>query len=89
MDDQVDKIHGATSSDGQLKFYIQMKGEKNPILVPSDEAKKKYTYHVLDFYESRLVWESEDDMNESDDDGDDDDGDTDDNQPLATLKSKS
>lgn len=80
FDDQVEKIHGATSKDGELKFYIQLKGEGKPSLVSSNEAKKKYPYHVLDFYESCLIWESEDDNLEDDDDDED--------KPLATLKSE-
>lgn len=70
MDDQVDKILGATAADGggQLKFYIRLKGDKNPVLVSSDEAKQKYPYHVLEFYESCLVWESEDEEMDCDDD---------------------
>lgn len=86
LDDQVDKILGATSSSGELKFCIRLKGEELPILITSDEAKQKYPYHVLDFYESCLVWESEEDT--VDDSGDNNtDDDDDDDKPLATLKS--
>lgn len=74
MDHQVDQILGATTVDGQLKFCIRLQGEKNPILISAEEAKQKYTYHVLDFYESCLVWESEEEGEDLGDDGDNNSG---------------
>lgn len=76
LDDQVDKILGATGSDGDLKFYMQFKGADKPVMVSAAEAKVKYPYHVLDFYESCLVWESEEDEVDA----------SDDDKPLAKLK---
>ena len=77
MDDKVDAFLGATQNDGQLKFCIRLKGEPEPIMISSDEAKQKYPYHVLEFYEKNLVWESDDDVDGDDDDDDDDDADDD------------
>lgn len=58
----------------------------NPILISSEEAKQKYPYHVLDFYESCLVWESEDEEMDCDDDNDNGGGGGGgDNTPMATL----
>lgn len=57
---QAEKILGATSVGGQLQFMFKWKGRDEHTLVPSEEAKHKYTYHVLDFYESCMVWESDD-----------------------------
>lgn len=88
LDDQVKQIFGATTaggqSDGQLMFCILLKGATKPIMVTSEEAKQKYPYHVLEFYESCLVWESEEDEV----DGDDASGSDGDNKPLAASKSK-
>lgn len=57
---EVDKICGATEVDGQLKLVIKWKNQENPTLIPYDEAKTKYPYAVLDFYEGCMVWETSD-----------------------------
>lgn len=91
LDDRVEKVLGATTIDGQLKLCILLKGDAKPKLVTSDEAKQKYPYRVLDFYESCLVWETDDDETtdgDVDNDDDDDDEDDEDDQVLATFKSK-
>lgn len=90
LDDQVEKFLGATTadsqSDGQLKFCVLLKGETKPTMITADEAKEKYPYHLLDFYESCLVWESEDEVVECDDNKNDSGGS--DGKPLATVKAK-
>lgn len=60
-DEVFDKILGATEIDGKLHFCIRWKNRNETTLMPSDEAKIKYTYPVLEFYESLMTWESEDD----------------------------
>lgn len=93
LDDEVDTILGATSSpDGELKFCILLKDKEVPVLITSHEAKQKYPYHVLDFYESCLVWESEeseeDNVNDTDESKNAGDNATDEDKPLSHLKSK-
>lgn len=59
----MEKFLGATTTggepDGQLKFCVLLKGQTKPIMITSEEAKQKYPYQLLEFYESCLVWESE------------------------------
>lgn len=63
----MDKILGATGVGRQLQFLVKWKDRDEPTLVSSDEAKTKYPYHVLDFYESCLIWESDDEADEDND----------------------
>lgn len=71
LDDQVEKFLGATTAggqpDGQLKFCVLLKGQTKPIMITSDEAKEKYPYRLLEFYERCLVWESEEEEVDCDD----------------------
>lgn len=60
---KLDKILGATAINGQLQFVMKWKDRDEPSVMPSEEAKIKYTMHVLEFYESYMIWESDDDSN--------------------------
>lgn len=64
-EENVDKILGATGITGQLQFFFKWKNQDEPTLVPSDEAKIKYPFSVIDFYESCMVWDTSD--NEAED----------------------
>lgn len=61
----MDKILGATAVNGQIQFVFKWVDCELPTLVSSDEAKTKYTYHVLDFYEKYLVWHSDDEADDA------------------------
>lgn len=67
----MDKILGATAVGGEMRFCVRFKDQDSPSMITSEEAKEKYPYHLLDFYESFLVWESEEE-NVDDDDGSND-----------------
>lgn len=54
------KLLGATEINGDLKFIFEW-SDSTTTLVPNEIAKQKYTYQVLEFYESRFYWETCDD----------------------------
>lgn len=64
---EFDKILGASEIKGKLHFLIQWKDHNEPSMMSSDEAKIKYTYNVLDFLESYITWETDDEDDNDDD----------------------
>lgn len=67
-DNELEKILGVAAIGGQLQFVMKWKNRDEPTIVPNDEAKLKHTYAVLDFYESYMCWNDDDDDN-GDNDG--------------------
>lgn len=49
------KILGATEVNGNLHFIYKRNGEDKPQVMSNDEAKSKYPYPLMDFYESCMV----------------------------------
>lgn len=62
-----DRIMGATDNGGELMFLIRWKGCEEADLVPSKLANVKCPQTVIQFYEERLIWHTD---NSCDDDGD-------------------
>lgn len=90
LDYQVEKFLGATvagnQSDGELRFCVMLKGETKPTMITSAEAKEKYPYHLLEYYESCVEWESDEEEVAFDDNKND--ADNSDGKPLAKTKAK-
>lgn len=55
--DLPEAILGATDLNGTLKFLIKWKGYEKATLVPSIIANVKCPQLVIKFYESRLMWD--------------------------------
>lgn len=52
-----DKILGATDSDGSMKFIMKWKNAE-PSMISGQDAKELFPYIVIEFYESKLIWQS-------------------------------
>lgn len=57
-DEKNDVALGVTEINGELNFVFKWKNNDIPELVPSKEAKVKYSYAVIEFYESHVVWDT-------------------------------
>lgn len=51
---------GATEINDQLKFVIKINGKNDPEIISNEEAKEKYPYAIMEFYESCMEWNSTD-----------------------------
>lgn len=68
-DRDIGTIVGATEVDGELKFVFKWKDSGDSVMLNSQEAKIKYPYALIDFYESCMVWETESSDSEDQVDG--------------------
>ncbi|XP_031633240.1 chromobox protein homolog 5-like [Contarinia nasturtii] len=64
---RIGKILGATEINDELKFVFKWTDEDKLSIVSSAEAKMKYPYEVMEFYESRMQWETDDEGVDDDD----------------------
>ncbi|KAH8289916.1 hypothetical protein KR018_003215 [Drosophila ironensis] len=56
---EAEKILGASDNNGRLTFLIQFKGVDQAEMVPSSVANVKIPQMVINFYEERLSWYSD------------------------------
>lgn len=49
------KILGATELNGKLQFIYKWNDQDVPHLIPNEEAKIKFPYALMNFYESCMV----------------------------------
>ncbi|GFU48533.1 chromobox protein homolog 1 [Nephila pilipes] len=65
-----ERIMGATEAGGELMFLIRWKGCDEADLVPSKIANIKCPQTVIQFYEERLIWHTDNTCEEEDGDKD-------------------